>query len=86
MSGAGVMPYLLRLEKEGFGLEHNVMEIAKQASGLDAILAISLTELGYGFIFANGKSILIFMRCISKTKRIFTISGDLVGGLRKGNI
>jgi len=59
MTGSGVMPYLLRLEKNKLGLEHNVMTIAKQASGLDAILAISLTELGYGFIFADGEYVKI---------------------------
>jgi hypothetical protein len=56
MSGAAVMPYLLSLEKQGLGLEHNVMTIVKQGSGLDAILAINLTEIfGFGFIFANGE-------------------------------
>ena len=56
MSGAAVMPYLLNLEKQGLGLEHHVMTIVKQGSGLDAILAINLTEIfGFGFIFADGE-------------------------------
>jgi len=63
MSGIAVGPYLSRdlknakkntLHSDSNTSSENVVQMALTGCGLDAILAICLTEFCFGFFFANG--------------------------------
>ncbi|CAG7821659.1 unnamed protein product [Allacma fusca] len=55
MSGAIVLPYLVKIGSACDDDQKKLIVIAKTGCGLDAILAICMAEFALGFIFANGE-------------------------------